>query len=189
MRERAEADLINKYLIRDFGYYEGSTCPTFRLVYVTPELTEVRSGEYSEFHGDIFLRTTIGTQRVEKYNYLSNLWVLERQFGHNDPAVVDGDGYECIFAFKHPKKEEPLPLRYDVCKMYALTSLVGVPHKTGQMLKKEELAHKEAIFNKRVDMLAQEFSYQSHLFHHREAVVLDGKSDALPDSPNLRSKS
>lgn len=188
MREQAEAEEINKNLIRDFGYFEGGLLPVFRLLYVTKEVTEVRSGEFNEFHGDIFIRKTIGTERVEKYNYLDNIWLLERQFGYNEECVKAGDGYECIFAFQHPKSGNYLPLRYDVCKIYALGSLVAVPKKNGRMLAGEEEAHREVVYRKRLDAIEQMTSWTGHLFGHGEAIALNGKSDFLPASPNLRSK-
>ncbi len=186
MRDLEVVKEINKNLIRDFGYFE-SRIPLFRLVYANHDLTEVRQGEYNEFYGDIFLRKTIGTEKTEKYNYLSNVWVLERQFGFNDESVKQGDGYEPIFVFYVPRTQQYLVPRYDVAKIYSLGSLVAVPRKNAKQLISDERIHKDRVIEKRVEVMEQESTWQMNLFRNREAVILDGKSD-LPSSPNLRGE-
>lgn len=187
MSEQEVATQINKDLIRDFGYFE-SRIPLFRLILACKNLTEVRSGEFNEFYGDMFLRTTIGTMRTEKYNYLDNIWILERQYGTNDPSVKEGDGYEPVYTFKNMKTEERLPLRYDICKVAALSSLVVKPKKNAKMLALEEAELKRKRFDRRMDILSQETSFMSNSFHWNEAVILDGKSEELKPSPNLRGE-
>ncbi len=184
--EEANANDINKMLLREFGTFEASPKALFRVVLANDTLTEVRSGEHAEWYGDILLRATIGTMRSPKYTYLDNVYVLERQYGANDDAVKDGDGYEPIFVFYNRKREIRLPLRYDVCKIYALLSIAHKPVKTEKMIQAEEEARVQRVFDKRMDILQQELSDLSHLFHHKEAVILGASGETLPASPNLR---
>lgn len=186
MEEVEKAKEVNRDLIRDFGYFEETNLANFRVIYVVSSLTEVRSGVHAEFHGEIFIRETIGTKEDSKYSYIDHVYALERQFGTNGPEVARGDGYEPLYFFYNYKEELRLPLRYDVCRLIALASLVAKPMKTKKMIENEENAARQRVFDKRMDILSQELTWLGHLFKHREAIIQPGTQGGA--SPNLRRK-
>lgn len=69
------------------------------------DLTEIRTGVFNDFVGDIFLRTTRGPRRVRKYNYIFERWILERfipgELAHNPEIPESGNGtYEPVYVFE-----------------------------------------------------------------------------------------
>src|SRR6266404_6360244 len=101
MTETVESKLINDYLLT-FGVNLFGQAK-FRLAF-TEDLTELRTGEYNEYHGNLFLRRKVGTLRVPKYNYLRERWIIEKWFppemtiNPELPESRQGD-YSIIYAF------------------------------------------------------------------------------------------
>lgn len=68
-------DFLNRKLEERGRSLDGR--PIWRLVWST-DLREKRLGEFHDFYGDIYLRTTKCVKEVPKYWYAKDRWVLER---------------------------------------------------------------------------------------------------------------
>ena len=81
----------------------------------TTLMTEMRRGEFNEFYGSIYLRTTIGTQIVLKYPYDQDRWVIEKLFYIPNKEIVSEKpgSYEPLLILKD-KNGEYLPLNWKV---------------------------------------------------------------------------
>jgi hypothetical protein len=103
---------LNNWLIESYG-----KTPTgkvrFRVVW-SEDIFEMRKGAFNEFYGNIFLREIIGIQRVKKYNFINNRFILEgwvdADMSHNGevPEAKGGD-FTAIYVFENNKRE-PLPV-------------------------------------------------------------------------------
>lgn len=183
--------VINPGLINRFGLDPLTSKPLFRVVW-SEGLVEKRSGEFSEFHGELFLRKTIGTMEVKKYNYITERFVLERYYGYQGEEVKDGDGYEPVYVFQTGANRGNLflPPLLEMAIVAALNSLIQKPKKNIKMVISEEEAYYENKRAKMLDYLEQDrVTNLSRQFRYGEALTMPGVSDgSLPVSPNLREK-
>jgi hypothetical protein len=95
-----EFKIINNWL-RTFGRNEKGE-PLFKLVWSDNE-TELRYGTFSDFHDSIFLREVTETRRVQKYNYISERWVLEKWLplvNREVPESAENGMYEPFWVFQ-----------------------------------------------------------------------------------------
>lgn len=67
---------INKWLEENYGKTVDGK-PLFRLIWSTG-ITEHRHSEFTDFLGDIIIRTVRETREVLKYPFAQNRWILER---------------------------------------------------------------------------------------------------------------
>lgn len=104
---------INQKLLLFYGK-EIDGRARYRVSWTTNE-TEKRVGEFNEFYGHIFLRTTIGMQWVPKYPYDKDRWVIEAlRYIKNTEIIAELPGsYEPIFILKD-KFGNYLPLNWKV---------------------------------------------------------------------------
>ncbi len=101
---------INKWLKEHCGVNPMGD-PMFRLAW-SEDLREIRKGTFRDFKGDLFIREVTEARVVKKYNYLKDVWILEKWFpqhlvkNEETPNVTNGD-YEAFFVF-HDKFGNPL---------------------------------------------------------------------------------
>jgi hypothetical protein len=184
--------LINQLfqIIDEFGLFFSR--PKFRIVW-TGDCFEKRLGTYEDYEGTLRIRTVTEVREVPKYPYVNPpWWMLERAVEFQDDSIKRGDLYEPLYLFRHfgPKGEygEFLPPRADMAILAAKMSLVKRPKRTLDM-DKNEFEEKEAKGEKDIyEQICDRTSYLAHQFHHKEAIIMDGKSTELPTSPNLMEK-
>lgn len=105
---------LNKYLRDTYGStFDGQ--PLFRLIWST-NVTEKRYSEFSDFSGDIFIRTVREVREVLKYPFAQDRWILEKiepiTEGARLMGLVDGNWtYEGIYVFQD-RNSEFLPLNF-----------------------------------------------------------------------------
>lgn len=184
-----EVKYINNQLLKEFGLFFSR--PRFRVVW-TADQFEKRFAEYEDVDKDgLLVRRVTETREVPVYPYVKPpWWMLERAVEFQDESIKEGTLYEPLYLFKHFDSKgnygENLPPRFDMAKVAIEMSLVKRPKRTYEMDKNEfdakELRSEKDIFDKIKDATSD----MSHLFRHKEAVIMDGKSDVLPTSPNLR---
>lgn len=179
---------INKFLTNNYGFgLDGK--PKFRLVW-SDELFEVRKGIFERYSGSIYLGTFEGIQKVPKYSYIKERWILEVYtkafpdiFGpsikHKSEIVMESDGYEPLRVFQN-KKREYLPPRLDVCKIICdgFSELISRP--AGRRLTEKqafgnEIAEIDAETTHFFELLNAEDSTVMNQFHDKEAIILPGK--------------
>ena len=109
---KPEIALINDWLAK-YGGQSPTNLPMFRIVWSNDQY-EFRKGEFNIFHGDIYLRTDVGTKLVRKYNYIHERWILERWApqelvkSEETPAVTNGDYIPVwVYEDKHRNYLEP----------------------------------------------------------------------------------
>lgn len=108
-----EKDVINERLEAYYGT-EIDGRARYRVEWTT-FMTEMRKGEFNEFYGSIYLRTTIGTQLVLKYPYDQDRWVIEKLFYVPNKEIVSEKpgSYEPLLILKD-KNGQYLPLNWKV---------------------------------------------------------------------------
>ena len=174
---------INSELVREFGYFLDK--PKFRVVW-TGDQIEKRLALFGNSE-------TPELKEVPKYPYVKpSWWMLERAVEFQDESVKDGNNYEPLYLFRHfnDKGEygEFLPPRLDMAVLACKMSLVKKPTRNAAM-DKSDFDIKEAKAEKDIfEKIKDASSDMSHLFHWKEAVIMDGKSTELPVSPNLKEK-
>jgi hypothetical protein len=180
MREQLEAEVINGWLERNAPKIPLTDKPMFKLVW-SDDQYELRTGNFREFLGDIFVREVKKTERTLKYNYLSEMWILEQwfppdvSFNEELPESIHGS-FEPLYVFAD-KNNTPLPLKLDVVQFIIRTLLTKSSNKLflGSYAKtlreeKERIARKQDW-----DILSDEGPLVSQ-FHDGSAIILPGKS-------------
>jgi hypothetical protein len=109
---------LNKWLLDTYGStIEG--LPLFRLIWST-NVTEKRYSEFTDFYGEIIIRTVTEVREVLKYPFAQDRWVIERicpvtremkQAGLTDELYT----YSELYVFQD-KKGNFLPLTREMCE-------------------------------------------------------------------------
>jgi hypothetical protein len=103
---------INNWLRETYGLSLTGKAK-FRVIW-SEDIFENRKGRFNEFYGSIFLRELTGVQRVKKYNYINNRFIIEgwmdSDMSHNGevPVAISGD-YIAIYVFEGNDRN-PLPV-------------------------------------------------------------------------------
>lgn len=149
--------------------------PIWKLVW-SEDAMELRKGEFSEYYGNLFLRTIRDVRWVRKYSYIKDRWVLERWFppevSYNPELPNSSQGsYEPVFVYED-KEGKALPVTFK-----SLEYILGMAERPRVSKEQRELEimnrHKEAE-----DREVQEFmdmidtSPIQSLLHTREAIVV-----------------
>ncbi len=103
----------NEYL-KSYGYSANSRV-RYRIVWA-PDETEVRSGDFAIYYGNMYLCTRRDTRRVHKYDYLPECYVLEELiFGQESKELPGSENgtYEPLYTFASAA-DVPLPLSLKV---------------------------------------------------------------------------
>jgi hypothetical protein len=79
-------EVVNERLALYYGT-ELDGRARYRVVWSTTEI-ERRHGEFNEFYGHIFLRTSIGIQDVKKYPFDQDRWIVEKLFFIRNPEII-----------------------------------------------------------------------------------------------------
>lgn len=142
-------DTINKHLLDHFGTTVTNK-PLFRLIWSTG-ITEFRYSEFTDFYGDLFLRTVRETREVLKYPFAQNRYILERLSLIHPKANEVGlrtdlkEDYTEIYTFQD-KQGNPLPVTLemvDVAIYLYFHFFAGKTIKNRLDLKLEMLAKKD----------------------------------------------
>src|ERR1700694_5267166 len=109
--ETPESIIINNYL-KSLAV-TPSNDSMFRLSWSDDQF-ELRKGTYCLYMGEVFIKEEKRTERVHKYNWIRERWILEKwtppdQIKEKDelPEWQKGS-YECFYVFE-TKKGGPLP--------------------------------------------------------------------------------
>lgn len=147
--------------------------PRYRTVWSTG-ITERRYGEFNEFYGSIFLRTTVGLKDVLKYPYDQDRWIVEKLFYiPNKEIVAEKPGsYEPFYMLKGSVGQY-LPLSWkaiDLAVNFAEGRPVGIhlTDKDWNAQEQKEIDVETAYFE---DRLADEG--RSNLFAFENSVFVD----------------
>lgn len=169
-----DAESINDKLELYYGR-ELDGRPRYRVVWST-NLTERRVGEFNEFYGSIYLRTTIGVKEVPKYPYDRDRWILEKLFYvKNKEILAEKPGsYEPVYVFKGPSGEF-LPLAWKVVDMivgFAEARPVGI-----KLTDKDWSAQEQQEIDKETEYFEDVLSDQgrSPLFAFENSVFVDSQ--------------
>jgi len=183
-QSEAEISSMNKRLILRFGMADWGQ-PKFRISW-GPDQFETRCGEYNEFWGEIFIRTTIGSQRVPKYPQESwgACYILEQclpiPIHHwGDFGFAQKVSWEPLYVFRAANNVgkyevgDPLPVLWSIVE-YAVDKLVNrnrIPKRT----ESDDRADDAKLFKKNVEFnmayLENQGSAMHGAFTHGSAVV------------------
>lgn len=168
--------IINEKLENLYGRNTVVNLPNFRLSYCG-DLYEKRSGTFSVYSGDIFLREETGIREVKKYAYIDDdIWLIERLIPNPHQDVMAGShSYECVYSF--PKIDHVPPLRAIIFFMNAFFVIGGTENLRQPKTEKEALdrdnKRKDAEVKKARELLDTEFDYTeiSMRLKHGSAVA------------------
>lgn len=146
--------------------------PHYKLVWSDHE-HEVRVGTYNEFSGNIFLRTVTGAQRVRKYPFARERWILEKYFppevAHNETLPESSQGsYEPLFVFQD-KDANPLPVTLKVVEILVAFDHAMRSRQPALQDKALQELSETAEFNALLDSI--DVSWVASLLHTKEAIV------------------
>lgn len=166
----SDANSVHRWLKEQERMLDGR--PIWRLVW-SESLTEKRHGEFSDFYGNLFIRSYIGVREVRKYNYIKDRWIIEKFVpGHNPEIQGDGGGsYEPFFVFESAKGEY-LPPTLKVVQFIvdmARQRVVSTPSERKDMVQRAEDAEVAAFLGRLED---EGRSPIESLIHTREGVSL-----------------
>lgn len=169
-----EVRRINKALEKYGRYING--LPFFQVVW-SDDLYEMRKGTFNEFAGNIFLRTFTGIQRVRKYNYIHERWILEKfvppPMSINPELPESNRGtYEPLYVFEDGRGNALKPIQL-VCDFIVYNNLNPTMNKDQIKTALQEMIEKAeqkdiAYFN---DMIENESNYFLHKLHHGESIL------------------
>lgn len=181
-------DEINKWLVRDYGFFKGSADPNFRIVWSHDQF-EKRWSEYTD-EGMKLLSPAVMLK--PKYRqHIDDKYVLERALEVPEFAVtdlVDKWSYEPVYVFGVGRSQvsDLSPNFYDAVK-YIIESLykaaraqVGVKYKDPDIsYDQEEMAYKEVVkINKMMEVLFPDETDVSTALGVREASVVPNNYEA-----------
>lgn len=108
---------VNKHLIDHFGTTVTNK-PLFRLIWSTG-ITEYRFSEFTDFYGDLFIRTVKEVREVLKYPFAQDRYILERLSLIHPKSAELGlrtdlkEDYTEVYTFQD-KQGNPLPVTIDM---------------------------------------------------------------------------
>lgn len=117
--ETLEAAFINEWLKTQPKHLNGKYL--FRLSWTSDQF-EVRTGTYCLYYGAQFIKEEKKTERVNKYPYFADRWILERYFPPEQvqnpelPEACREGSYEPLYLFEGADGR-PLPLNLQVVKI------------------------------------------------------------------------
>jgi hypothetical protein len=113
MNTNEPIETLNKRLADTYGLiWDGR--PAWRIVWTDDQL-EKRFGEFSDYSGDILIRTVREVREVPKYFWKKGYYVLERLFEvpeHHKGELLTNTSYEPIWFFED-KHGDPLPPKWE----------------------------------------------------------------------------
>jgi hypothetical protein len=187
--ESIEAEVINNYL-RTLPHVPLKDDPFFRLVW-SDDTRELRTGTFTEWYGKVLIREYQATERVPKYNWLKERWVLEMwcppEVAYNDelPESISGS-YEPVFVFEDAK-HNVLPLNLRVVQI--LVQRLMQPRRSRLQIRTDilnEMAAKELQAENLDASVLHDDTELTSLLHFGEAIIMP--SEYPIESPNLRNK-
>lgn len=165
-----EVELINKNLKKLHGT-DFTDRPIFRVVWA-PSQTEKRVGEFNEFYGSIFVRTSFGMHERKKYPWVGERWVLEKLVTARVdwlPESANGH-YEPIWVFEDSEKNYLAPKWFAI--EFLLNQLMNKTILTPGDMRRDD----EDKFQKEIeyfeDVISEHTSPLMSALHAREAVVV-----------------
>lgn len=151
---------INKQLENLYGIHTIKNLPNFRLAYAG-EQYEKRSGEFSVYSGDIYLRTETGIHEVKKYPQIEDdIWIVERLVPNQHQDVMEGDYiYECLYAFKKIDHIPPIrAIEFLIRSLFVINGTQLQPKTEKEAIEKDNEKKKKETKKIR-EMLDTEFDY------------------------------
>lgn len=147
--------------------------PLFRVVF-SDDQTERREGIYTDYHGDIYLRTVREIREVRKYPWIKEKWILERwadgKLAYHPSLIIEDskDGvYVCVYVFQD-KYRNYLPPLLKVCQI-VISNLLHPRNLSQALSQDKEIEAKEE--EREIDAIEQELKIQSD-----ESATKDPKS-------------
>lgn len=133
---------LNQFLLK-YGYNSANQ-PFYRLVWSDKQF-ENRTGEFSDFYGDLFIRTVKETRLTKKYSFLRERWILERWF---PPEVTytrelpdsSQGSYEPIYVFEDKDRNYLAP---NLKVLEFIITMAEKPKKVSQSELRAELEKKD----------------------------------------------
>lgn len=167
--KNAEVDLINTVIRRHGTNQYGD--PIFRVVFSDNQV-ESRKGTYTDYAGDIFIRTVTEVREVPKYPNLKGKWILERWAPgelsyHPDLITMKNGVYICVYAFQD-KDGNYLPPLLKVAEILIYHLLN--PRTRGEALAQDKIIDAETE-EQEISVIEEELIVQSD-----EAATKDPKS-------------
>jgi len=178
-----EVDAVNKQLKDAYGC-ELDGKPKFRVVWSEGQ-TEVRVGTHRVFSesGKVWLRDEYGARLVRKYNYVKNMFILEKLEYYRNPEVLrtEAGSYEPIWVFRGPKGEALDPIMA-ACRVIIDSNYAHPPEKTtvGDIARADE-AQKKSDFQYNLDVIQNNSPYLATMMHNKEAKFQDSTKEFKPD--------
>lgn len=176
---------INEWLSRDYGFFDGSLSPLWRIVWSHDEMekrwmTHSPEGFELEFPEIAF---------VPKYRqWADNYFIMERALPVPENVETDLStkwSYEPVWVFRDAQNN-PLPPRYDACKMIIETvyknaaGYVGARYKDPQDIEKDPKIAKEAkkarLEELKESLFGNETSTGDALAYHSGVTVPHGQT-------------
>jgi hypothetical protein len=159
--------------------------PIFRLTWAENEF-EYRRGTFAEFKGDLYVRTIEGVKHTPKYPHLKGFYIIEMWHPPEKcitDEIKDHNGYECLYAFKHPKLNEPLPLRLDVVQLILRARRTTISNMLAKSLAIQAIEDKETVLDKYTYDAIDPSSPIESALHFKEGVSYHGL-----EIPNAKTK-
>lgn len=176
MYGKQEVDYVNKQLQSLYGC-ELDGRPKFRVVW-SEGLTEVRVGTHRVFSpSGVWLRDEYGARECRKYNYIKDMFILERLLYYRNPEVLRTEmgSYEPVWVFRGPKGEALDPI-LPACKVI-IDSLFRVEKTTVKDVLREDQAAKKSEFQYNLDVIQNNSPYLATMLHNKEAVFHDSTKE------------
>lgn len=149
--------------------------PLFRLVW-SDDQYELRTGTFTDWASGVKIREYKATERVPKYNYIKERWIIEQWFppevtlNAELPHSHEGS-YEPIYVFES-SKGQVLPLNLRVAQIVVRNCLLN--SRSTMLRRSEDLSRRERVeqveYNKDLDLLNDEGAVVSQL-HDGSAIL------------------
>lgn len=168
--DRQLLNQVNDFLVRELGESPFGV-PFFRVSWSTG-LTEKRLGTFSDYYGQILVRTVTEVRTVLKYPHDQDRWILEHAHASiGNPELVAPYSYEPLYVFKD-KHGLFLPLNMRVIEfLVKRIKNPPSPNEVRNQLEEELIAEEEREVAEFLDILHD--VGRSPLFAYEDSVFLD----------------
>jgi hypothetical protein len=177
-----ETDVVNKQLKDTYGC-ELDGKPKFRVVWSEGQ-TEIRVGEHKVFSesGKIWLRNEYGARLCRKYNYVKNMFILEKLEYYRNPEVLrtEAGSYEPIWVFRDGEGNALDPIM-PACRIIIDSNYYNKEKETKGDIVRADEAQKKSDFDYNLDVIQNNSPYLATMMHNKEAKFQDSTKEFKPD--------
>lgn len=189
MFSQYEVNKVNKQLKDSYGC-ELDGRSKFRIVWSESQ-TEIRVGlhkVYSE-SGKVWLRDEYGPRLCRKYNYVRNMFILEKLEYYHNPEVLRSEqgSYEPVWVFRD-KNGQALDPIWVACSVI-VNSLFNKEKQTKNDILRENDAAKKKEIAYNLDVIQNNSPYLATMLHNKEAVFLDSEKEKKDEVHSGQSSS